>query len=148
MHKDIKWADKELKGLTHDTLSKFSIKKLAQIESGKSTTNFIKNRTKQSCSKGGKVGGKTTGNKIKNGEKIGFFAIPMAERIEKYFSKPRPNRRLLSEKEQEYIQKVYYRPVNQFDKIPKGKKSIKYLMEKYNVGKGVILKALKNNYKK
>ena len=36
MHKDIKWADKELKGLTHDTLSKFNIQKLAQIEAGKS----------------------------------------------------------------------------------------------------------------
>ncbi len=35
MHKDIKWADKELKGLSHDTLSKFNIKKLAQIEAGK-----------------------------------------------------------------------------------------------------------------
>lgn len=106
------------------------------------------NRSKSAASKGGKKGGVTTGNKIKNGEKIGFHAIPLQERIEKYYSKPRPKRRLLSEKEQKYIQKVYYRTTNQYDKIPKGKKSMAYLMNKFNVGRLIILKCLRNDYKK
>ena len=106
------------------------------------------NRTKDAASNGGKKGGRTTGDKIKNGQKIGFHAIPMQERIEKHYSKPRPYRRLLSEKQKEYIQKVYYRPTNQFDKIPKGKKSMQYLMQKFDMCRGSILKCLRNDYKK
>ena len=135
MNKDIQ---KEL-DLLNDI--KFTTAKINRREGGLATIN--KNRTKESCSKGGKIGGKTTGKKIKNGEKIGFFSIPMEERIEKYFSKPRPNRRLLSETDIEYIKKIYYRPVNQFDEIPKGKKSIKDLIEQFNVSKNVILNAIK-----
>jgi hypothetical protein len=143
MNNKIEWKESKI---DYNELNKLNNAKLNRIEGGKQTIN--QNRTKESCSKGGKKGGRITGDKIKNGEKIGFHAISMQERIEKHFSKPRPYRRLLSEKQKEYIQKVYYRPTNQFDKIPKGKKSIGYLMSKFDVSKTSILRCLRDEYKK
>jgi hypothetical protein len=106
-----------------------------------------KNRNKKASSNGGKIGGRTTGDRIKNGEKIGIHAIPMSERIEKYYSKPRYNRRLLSDENVEYIKNVYFRPINQFQTIPAGKKTIKQLMNMFNVSKGCILSIINNKLK-
>ncbi len=143
MSKNVEWKNSSI---DYDKLNQLSHTQLMQSKSGKQTIAI--NRTKESCSNGGKKGGKTTGEKIKNGEKIGFYAIPMEERIEKYYSKPREYRRILSEDEMMYIRKVYVRVNNQFEKIPKGKKRLKELMDMFNVSKGTILRIVKNNYKK
>jgi hypothetical protein len=37
MHKNIKWANKELKGLSHDKLNELTTQKLTRIENGKQT---------------------------------------------------------------------------------------------------------------
>ena len=108
----------------------------------------IKNNRKNiDCVKAGKKGGAVTGAKAVK-DKIGFFAIPLEERIEKYYSKPREYRRILSKKEMEYIRKVYYPVANQFEKIPKGKKRLKELMDMFGVAKGTIHRIIKDNYKK
>ena len=67
MHKDIKWANKELKGLSHDDLAKIKVSDIVRSENGKLTIN--KNRTTESCSNGGKIGGLISGIKSRD-EKI------------------------------------------------------------------------------
>jgi hypothetical protein len=69
MHKDIKWADKELKGLSHDDLLKLNVKHFTSKENGKYAATEINNQQGQKnaesghmksiqplgCSMGGKV---------------------------------------------------------------------------------------------
>jgi hypothetical protein len=74
MHKDIKWANKELKGLTHDILNDLTAQKLSRIENGKIAATMInsnqgkknaksghmKSIQKIGCSLGGVKGGIVT----------------------------------------------------------------------------------------
>ena len=100
-----------------------------------------KYRSKENCSKGGKIGGKTTGKKAQK-EGIGFFGIPMEERKKKWYSKPRPYRRFLSQKQIDFVKDTHYPIKTQFDIIPIGKMSTGQLAKHFNVSKTVIRKAL------
>jgi hypothetical protein len=53
MHKDIKWANKELKGLSHDKLNELTAQKLTRIENGKQT--IANNSSFEGRSKGGQT---------------------------------------------------------------------------------------------
>ena len=57
MHKDIKWANKELKGLSHDKLNELTAQKLTRIENGKQT--IADNSSFEGRSKGGQTNVKT-----------------------------------------------------------------------------------------
>jgi hypothetical protein len=79
MHKDIKWANKELPGLTHEDLENIKVSDIIRSENGRQTIN--QNRTIESCSKGGKIGGPIGGAKSRD-EKTGFHAMSKEDRIE------------------------------------------------------------------
>ena len=53
MHKDIKWADKELKGLTHDNLTKLNVKHFTSKENGiHAATEVNKDQGKKNAESG------------------------------------------------------------------------------------------------
>lgn len=68
MHKNIKWANKELPGLTHEDLLKITIADMTRSENGKQT--IAVNSSFQSRSKGGQKN-KNTGHISKLGKKYG-----------------------------------------------------------------------------
>lgn len=61
MHKEIKWGNKELPGLSHDELTKLTNKKLANIENGKRQGAL--NTKSGQVGEAGKIGGKATWEK-------------------------------------------------------------------------------------
>jgi hypothetical protein len=74
MNKNIEWKKSNI---DYDKLNELTHVDLVRIENGKQTIN--KNRTKESCSRGGKIGGKNGGNKAKE-LKLGFHSLTSEER--------------------------------------------------------------------
>ena len=113
----------------------------------KSTYNQRKKyRTKENCSKGGKKGGKSTGNRIKNGELIGFHLTNLSlskEELYKQRTKGAVKKRILTPKQIEFVKKTYYKAKTQYDIIPPNKMTSGQLASHFNVGKHIILRALK-----
>jgi hypothetical protein len=72
MHKNIKWANKELPGLSHDELNKLTYQQLVRSENGKQT--ILQNGSFESRSRGGKTN-KETGHIQKLGKKWGSINI-------------------------------------------------------------------------
>lgn len=61
MHKNIKWANKELPGLSHEDLVKLNSSKIGQIEGGKTTGNSLngQKQIREIQKIGSSLGGKT-----------------------------------------------------------------------------------------
>lgn len=68
----------KIKGLEDGDLSKYSLQELTRIENGKLTIN--QNRTIESCSNGGKIGGPIAG-RIAKENKLGFHSMSKEQRI-------------------------------------------------------------------
>lgn len=75
MSNNIEWKKSSI---DYNKLNKVSHADLIRIENGKKTIS--KNRTKESCSKGGKIGGPKGGNKSRD-EKTGFHAMSKEDRV-------------------------------------------------------------------
>ena len=100
-------------------------------------------RSFESCSKGGKIGGKVTGAKAQK-EGIGFFGASK-QQVKKWRSKPRPYRRKLTEQQEKFIKEHYYKVNNQHEKIPKGKLTTSQLCKMFNVNKFIVLRCVKRD---
>jgi hypothetical protein len=75
MNKNIEWKKSNI---DYDKLNELTHQQLIRIENGKQTIN--QNRTTESCSKGGKIGGPIGGAKSRD-EKLGYHAMSKEERI-------------------------------------------------------------------
>ena len=71
MHKDIKWANKELPGLTHEDLLKLNSQTLQRSENGKQT--ILNNSSIEGRTKGGQTN-KRSGHMSKIGKQYGKIA--------------------------------------------------------------------------
>ena len=105
-----------------------------------------KYRTFQSCSNGGKKGGKTTSLKAQK-EKIGFFAYNeklTPEELYKQRTKGAIKKRLLTKEQIEFIKNTHYPIKTQYELIPNGKMSTGQLAKHFDVGKHIIQRWLKS----
>ena len=103
-----------------------------------------KYRTKENCSKGGKVGGKTTGAKAQK-EKIGFFAHNEKLTPEELYiqrTKGAVKKRVLNQQQIDFVKSTYYKITNQYDVVPVGKMTTSELAKHFNVSKKVIRTSL------
>jgi hypothetical protein len=135
-------SNKVFSNLTDKQINNYASKEHKEL--GKKTIG--NNRNTESASKGGKRGGKTTANKIKNGEKIGFHLTNESlTKEELYYNRTKGayKRKVLTKEQCDFIKNHYFKIKNQYDIIPNGKLSTSQICDELKVAKHLVIKEIK-----